>query len=251
MSACITACPVAEEPLGPPPGGGSGPVTLTSGMPNSGTATGDSESGDLGTDGELDLPGCDLLADPLDACGPDMACDPDTLTCVPANGVGLVDDECNDDTECVPGLVCFDARCRELCAPDLPGEETCEDGRVCTRTDSPLPGMCLEPCELLTQDCSVVFDACNLAVGSGGAPVSVCTSNPGAGVAGDACEDDGECLPSYLCTPAAVHSVPCANEAASCCTPACDTLELPCFGLEPICHLLGLEDQPNAGYCGP
>ncbi|KIG15774.1 hypothetical protein DB30_05344 [Enhygromyxa salina] len=227
----------------------SGPDTADT---DTDTDTGDSgESGDLGTDGELDLPGCDPLADPIEACGPAMACDPQTLACVPANGAGLVNDGCMNDGECTPGLVCFDMRCRELCGPDIPGEEMCNDDRVCTRASDPLPGLCLEPCTLLEQACSVAFDACNVAISSGGSLVSVCTANPGAGVDGDMCEADGECLPGYLCTAAAQHSLPCSGDAAFCCTPTCDVFEQSCFGLEPICHVLGLADQPGAGFCGP
>jgi hypothetical protein len=179
-----------------------------------------------------------------------MACDPETLTCVPANGFALVDDPCPNGTECMPGLVCFDDRCRELCGLDLIDEDECDGGRVCTLADAPLPGMCLEPCSLILQACSSIADACNLGFGAGAAIVAVCTSNFGAGVDGDACEIDGECLPGYLCTPASVHTLACANDAAACCAPICDVLEMPCFGVEPVCHVLGIQDQPGAGFCG-
>jgi hypothetical protein len=180
-----------------------------------------------------------------------MACDLETLACVPANGTGIVDEPCIDTGECTPGLVCADGRCRELCDPDISGKDECEADRVCTQAAAPLPGLCLEPCLLLTQICSVSGDACNLAVGTAGASVAVCTANPGEGTNGEPCERDGNCLPGYLCTPSDQHIAPCQNDAASCCAQACDLLELFCIGPEMVCYLLGIEDQPNAGVCGP
>lgn len=257
LSTCLAAC-VVDDPLDPRPSSGSaGTGTTISSAGATGVSTvstgltGDSDTGDLSSDDGLDLSGCDLLADPLDTCGHDLACDPETLACVPTSGVGIVDEPCTATSECTPALVCFDGRCRELCGPDIPGEDECDGDRVCTLADAPLPGLCLEPCLLLAQVCSVVGDACNLAVGSGDALVSACSSNPGAGVDGDQCEIDGDCLSGYLCTPANLHTLPCAGGALSCCTPSCDVFELPCFGLEPICNLLGIEDQPGAGFCGP
>lgn len=241
------ACAV-DEPLGPPPPNVSGPVTTT------GLSTGATEGGDSGTDGgEKDLDfssACDPLADPLTECGPGLACDVETLACVPATGTATVDDACTDDSECSPGLVCADDRCQSLCDPSVEGEDACDDNRLCTYADDPLPGLCAEPCELVTQACTIAGDACNRALGPGPAPVAVCTTNPGAGVEGDACALDGDCFPGYLCTPAQLHTLPCAGDADFCCAPICDLLILPCFGLEPICYPIGIEAQDGAGYCG-
>jgi hypothetical protein len=165
---------------------------------------------------------------------------------------GDVDDLCGGDDECASELACVDGRCRELCDPDpdLPGDDECDAGRVCTQADDPLPGVCLEPCVMLTPACSVDGDACNVESGTGGAPLAVCTSNPGVGISGDECVIDGDCLPSYLCTPELTHAAPCVNNSASCCTPSCDQNQKFCAGPDMVCYLLGIEDQPDAGYCG-
>ncbi|WP_106394691.1 hypothetical protein [Enhygromyxa salina] len=225
----------------------SGPITtsLSTGI----TDTGDSET-ETGEDGRDLTSDCDPLADLLTECGPNQACDVETLECVPATGSASVDEACADTSECAPGLVCADQRCQTLCDPSVEGDDECADGRICTYADEPLPGLCAEPCELVTQACSIAGDACNRGLGPGPEPVAVCTVNPGAGVEGDACQLDGDCFPGYLCTPAQLHTSPCAGDADFCCTPICDLLILPCFGLEPNCYPIGIEGQDSAGYCG-
>lgn len=175
-----------------------------------------------------------------------MRCDVETLMCVPAPGTGVVDDECVDDDQCAAPLVCVDGRCRELCAMT----QQCANSRICTVADAPLPGLCLAPCNLLVPNCSTPSDACKRGVDADGELVAVCTYNPGAGVEGSACERDGDCEIGFVCTPANQHTLPCAEDAAACCAALCDVNQLPCFGLEPFCILLGIADQPDAGYCG-
>jgi hypothetical protein len=249
----FAGCPI-DEGLGPPPPNFSGPVT--SGSPNDGSesASETDESGPLESETDesetADMGECDPLQDPLRECGPAMRCDPSTLTCIPANGAGLLHEICIDDDDCSPELVCHGERCRSLCSPSIPGEQDCDNNQLCTVADAPLPGLCLDPCSLLLPECSVAGDACKRALGPGDEPTSACVPNPGAGVDGDACSSDGDCSPGYLCTLASTHTEPCFEGAMACCTPLCDTSDLPCFGIEPICHELGIPDQPSAGYCG-
>ena len=233
----------------PPITNGSG---LDSGQSQSGNPANDDypsmtdESEDTGV---LDTAGCDPLLDPLEECGADMACDLDTLTCVSREGAGVVDDVCDDDGTCSPGLICFDGRCHSLCDPEA-ADSTCADAEVCVQALDPIPGVCRETCVLLDQDCTQPGDACNTGLGAGLEPVAVCTSNPGTGADGDACQVDGDCASNYLCTSTAVHSVPCLNNASACCTPICDVQLLTCLGLEPNCIPLSIPDQPDTGYCG-
>lgn len=222
-------------------------ASLSSGASLSGdTSTDESGTEDAGPG--LDTAGCDPLLDPLDECGPELTCDLDTLVCVPREGAGLVGEVCVSDDACSPGLICFDGRCRSLCDPEV--ESTCDDGQICVHADDPIPGICRESCILLDQDCPEPGDACNTALGPGLEPVAVCSQNPGTGVDGDACQVDADCATNFLCTDAQAHTFPCTNNATACCTPICDPLLLPCFGLEPICVPLGIPGQPDTGYCG-
>ena len=235
----VASCSSEDGSLPPPPPSFTGPVTGGA----SGGSTGET-GGELG-----DLPGCDPLLDPLIACGPGMACELETLTCVEHDGTGAVDEACTSTEECSAGLVCVEGRCRVLCDPE--GDlDTCEPGTVCADAAAPIPGVCRESCSLVDQVCSVAEDACNLVSGVGGALEAACTDNPGAGQSGDACSEDSECLPGFLCTASELHTLPCTGGAARCCAPVCDPLLLPCVGLEPVCTELGIPGQGSAGYCG-
>lgn len=237
--AWLLAC-VAEEPLGPPGKNMTGPVTTAA------SAGGGTEGTDAGpTD---DTPGCDPLADPESECGPAMACDLTSQTCVPALGTGLEGDLCADSSECSPGLHCASARCRRICDADL--EQGCEIGQICSVAEAPIPGLCLDRCELVLDACPIPSEACKRVLGAGGQVWAACVDNPGVGLAGDPCELDGDCGFGHLCTPAVLHTLPCIDAAPNCCTPICDPLELPCFGLEPLCYALGIPEQESAGFCG-
>jgi hypothetical protein len=239
---------VTEEPLGPPPKNMTGPVAGGSTSLEGGS---ESESGDSTDTGDTEPSECDPLADPVLECGPGMRCDLVTKACVETSGMGVLDEPCEDTDGCRPGLVCQEERCREPCDPTVDAYIECEeDGQVCTHADAPLPGLCREPCNLLLDNCSLGTDACKRGLGPGAEPLAVCIANPGAGVEGDPCEDDSECYPGFLCTLAGLHTFPCVDDAAACCAPICDTLELPCFGLEPICHPLEISDQESTGFCG-
>jgi len=235
----VVFCCTEEAPLGPPGQNVTGPVTSGS------VVEGDSEDSETGTPG--DMQGCDPLADPVSECGVDMVCDLFSNTCEPAFGSGGEDDPCATDDECEPGLICASNRCRPLCDAAL--DEGCADTQVCAAAVAPIPGVCLDRCLLVTNSCEFPGDACKRVLGAAGL-VAACIPNPGFGAQGEACDSDPECAPGNLCTPAADHALPCANEAPSCCAPICDTRELPCFGFEPVCYTLALADQPNAGYCG-
>ena len=244
-TAWLFAC-VIDDPLGPPGKNMTGPVT-SSGAGENGSDDEDSESeSETGTPG--DTGDCDPLADPESECGPAMACDLTSRDCVPAPGAGLEDDLCMDQDECSPGLVCVSGRCRQLCDADR--GEGCELEQICSSADEPIPGLCLATCELVIGTCPFPDDACKRVLDGEGEVWAACVDNPGNGLAGDPCDDDSECAPGYLCTDATQHTLPCADDASSCCTPVCDTLELPCFGVEPICNVLGIPGQENAGYCG-
>ncbi|HLT39500.1 MAG TPA: hypothetical protein VK034_24620 [Enhygromyxa sp.] len=231
---------VVDEPLGPPGKNMTGPVTTVS------VDSDDGESDESGTPG--DTPGCDPLADPESECGPDMACDLTSLTCVPALGTGLQDDPCTDPDECSPGLWCASGRCRELC--DVEGRQGCEPEQICSVAEPPIPGLCLAACQLAVNACELPGDACKRVLGAGGQVWAACVENPGFALAGDPCSSDGDCAAGYLCTAAALHTLPCVDQAASCCAPVCDTLELPCFGVEPVCYTLAIPGQESAGFCG-
>lgn len=233
---------VAEEPLGPPPPNMTGPVTG-----GSTSLEGGSES-ETGSGAGPDA--CDPLADPLLECGPGQRCDLLTRTCVDASGIGVLDELCETTDDCNPGLVCREDRCRELCDPTLEAHAECSGEQVCTYADAPLPGLCRAPCSLLLDDCEVGTDACKRGLGPDAELLAVCIANPGAGVEGDPCTFDGECNPGFLCTPSELHTLPCFDEAPACCAPICDTLQLLCLGLEPVCYPLGIPGQASVGFCG-
>jgi len=218
----------------------TGPVTSSS----SGS-TGESETETGAPD---DLPGCDPFVDPELECGPEMTCDLTLRTCTPATGTGLLDDPCAATEECSPGLVCAGDRCRQPCDPKF--GTGCNTDAICRVTTEPISGLCLERCELAFDSCSVAGDACKRVIDPGGQTQAACVENPGAGLAGDACEADIECWPGYLCVPEQFHTLPCANLAARCCTPICDLDELFCLGLEPACYTLEIPGQESAGFCG-
>jgi hypothetical protein len=235
----LFAC-VAEPSFGPPGQNMTGAVTTVS------TSNHQDTSGETGSPN--DSPGCDPLADPVAECGPDMACDLTSNTCATATGDAAEDDLCTSTSDCVAGLVCVGGRCRAMC--DATTGEGCAADRLCVVAADPIPGLCLVPCELAFGVCNLPGDACKRVIVLDGEVDSACVSNPGFGANGDACLSDPDCAPGYLCTEAGLHTLPCANEAASCCAPVCDTLELPCFGTEPACYLLGIPGQDNTGFCG-
>jgi hypothetical protein len=237
----------AETPLGPPGSNMTGPVTTGSNTADGDESGGDAETGETGAPGDSST-GCDPLADPVVECGPGMACDLTSWDCVAAGGQQQQDDPCMATAECVAGLICVTGRCQTLCDVEL--ANACKDGRVCIAALPPIPGLCAEPCELILDACSSPGDACKRALGMGGVPQAACVGNPGVGLSGDPCLDDSDCAPAHLCTPSATHTLPCFEGASRCCAPVCDPIELPCFGLEPICYPLGIPGQEGAGFCG-
>jgi hypothetical protein len=238
-----------EEPLPPPPPNNA-PGFSSGSQTSAASDTAGSSEDDTGGDTGVSSDGpCDPLEAPQDECGPGLACDLSTLECVP-EGAAALDESCDDHPDCEAGLACHEGSCVALCNPDSADAVDCPEGRVCTQASAPLPGACLVTCDLLLDDCPLDGQACKPGTGPGSSTVAVCVQNPGAGTEGDACVDDTECAPGYLCTDAAVHTLPCPNDATSCCAPVCDLVEFPCFGLEPICYPLGIEGQDTAGYCG-
>jgi hypothetical protein len=177
-----------------------------------------------------------------------MACDLTSQLCVPASGTGLEDDLCLDPSECTPGLLCADGRCRRLCDAEI--GEGCDADQICVVASAPIPGLCLTACALALESCPFPSDACKRVLGNGGQVRAACLDNPGFAISGDPCLTDIDCAPGFLCTPAGLHTLPCFDEAASCCAPICDIDELPCFGLEPLCYTLGIPGQEDAGFCG-
>ncbi len=243
----IGAC--SEDPrFDPVPPGETEPVQSVGG------GDGDEVGDESDTGSELDLPGCDPFGDPAIECGAAMSCDPSTRECVPALGEATLGDPClsrGGTDECAPGLSCAEGRCRSVCSstltdPDAPGG--CPNESVCALVDATW-GVCLEGCQLSLQDCNFPGEACNRVVDPEGQNVA-CTSNPGVAAEGTGCTQDSECLAGLLCTEAALHSLGCLDGAAKCCTFACDSLELPCIGAEPVCYTLGILDQEDAGFCG-
>lgn len=256
MFACVFACLFActEDPeLGPPPSNMTTPVTGIVGEDEADETATDTNAETSSPD---DLPACDPFEDPVISCGPGLECSFATFECEAAPGQGGEGEICEDELDCLAGLVCEWGRCREPCdpelvdaAPDDPG--TCPADQLCTVAEqSAAPGTCAPPCSLVDQDCLEDGTACNRGLGAGGQLLAVCTQNPGAAFVGDACESDGDCNVGLLCTPASDHTLPCAGEAPSCCAAICDPLLLPCSGLEPVCYVLGIADQDQAGYCG-
>lgn len=239
--ALLLAC-VVDEPLGPPGKNMSGPVTAGS------TANPGEDESESETETPGDMLGCDPLADPESECGAAMRCDLTSLTCVAALGTGLEDDPCTTHDECSPSLICASGRCRRLC--DATAGEGCETEQICSDAAEPIPGLCLAECELAFDACPLPGEACKRVVGAGGQVWAACVDNPGLALIGDPCVVDQECAPGYLCTAAAEHTLPCVDDAASCCAPICDTFELPCVGAEPICIVLDIPGQEGAGYCG-
>lgn len=243
LSAClaISSCSV-DRSLGPPGKNMSGPVT-TSSTEDSDGSDGETETGSLG-----DLPGCDPLADPEQECGPEMACDLTHRVCVSATGTGLIDEFCDGDQQCSPGLICASGRCRQPCDANL--EAGCGPEAICSVAPDPIPGLCLPSCVLSLGNCTIPGDACKRVIGFGGQLWAACVENDGVGLTGDACEVDRNCSANHLCTASEFHVLPCTDQAARCCAPICDLLELPCFGLEPVCHPLEIPGQETAGFCG-
>jgi hypothetical protein len=202
-------------------------------------------------------PGCDPFDDPNDQCGPAMDCDPSSLQCVDATGSLELGEACDVEgvgDECAAGLICAERRCRAICNPagllddpDAPG--SCPTKEQCVLVESDW-GVCLSRCLLVSQDCATAGEGCNRAQGPMG-PVAACTYNPGSAGETEPCASDSDCQTGLLCTPGDLHSVPCNNMAASCCTFVCDSLELPCVGTEPGCYSLSIAGQESAGYCGP
>lgn len=245
------AC-VESPSLGPPPDGHTSPILTVGGGDEI-----DDQSDDPSTSVDTsDMPGCDPFTDPSDECGAAMDCDPSQLVCVPANGTLALGETCDVEgvgDPCSPGLLCNEGRCREPCDPfgDLDDPEapgSCPATETCALVESHW-GVCLARCSLILQDCASPGEACNRAQGPAEV-VAACTRNPGSGGETEACASDGDCLVGLLCTPQSVHSIACANMAASCCTFVCDAEELPCVGAEPGCYALGIADQSSAGYCG-
>lgn len=200
------------------------------------------------SEADADMPGCDPFGDPLTECGSASTCDPATRTCIPAPGSVLLGEPCTTRGaagECAPGLVCAEGRCRAVCDPASEG--ACPSEAICALADRAW-GVCLASCFLVAQTCSVPGEACNRVIGPSGVDVA-CTLNPGLGSEGAGCTIDQDCLPGLLCTDASQHSLGCVDAAGSCCTFACDLLELPCVGLEPVCQPLGIPGQEDAGFC--
>lgn len=246
LSACTFERPDTSGGTGFATGGG-GSLSSSSTTTDGADATSTGDSGDSSGPGGLDVPGCDPLLDPAQECGPDLTCDLDTLSCVPRQGVGVVDDPCVDDGECSPGLICIDERCRSLC--DVEGAASCGVGEVCVDAFDPIPGLCLDDCDIIMQTCSHPDDGCNRATGPGPSLVAACTANPGMGTSDEACNVDGDCFPGHLCTDEAQHANSCIGGAPACCAPICDSFNPFCVGFE-VCTDLGITDQPGAGYCG-
>lgn len=230
------------EPLGE---GASSPVS--SGSPL------DDEAGD--TDSDMAV-GCDPFADPTDECGAGNTCDPETGECRAASGTTMLSDTCSSEglaDPCAPGLLCREGRCRQPCDPggdlsDPAAKGSCPSEDECVLV-SETYGICLTRCSLVQQDCTLAFEACNRAEGVDDL-VAVCTRNLGSATENEACASDGDCLAGLLCTPQAQHQTTCANMGASCCATICDSDQLGCFGIEQICHVVGIPGQETAGYCG-
>jgi len=239
--ALLLAC-VADEQLGPPGKNMTGAVTTVA------TANPDEDESESETGTPGDMLGCDPLADPELECGPAMRCDLTSRACVPALGTGLAGDLCTDHDQCSPALICASGRCLPLC--DAMTDEGCEAEQICSAAAEPIPGLCLTECELAFDACPFPGDACKRVVGAGGQVWAACVDNPGNALLGDPCVADQECAPGYLCTDAAEHTLPCVDDASSCCAPICDTFELPCLGAEPVCYVLDIPGQEGAGYCG-
>lgn len=243
------AC-VEHPSLGPPPENHTSPI-LTVGGGDEFADQDDDDSSD-----SSDMVGCDPFANPTDECGFGMDCDPSQLVCVEANGMLPVGEPCDVEgvgDECSPGAICIEGRCREPCDPNgelddpnAPG--SCPTTDTCVLVESNW-GVCLEACSLILQDCATAGEACNRGQGALDL-VAACTRNPGSAGETEPCASDGDCLQGLLCTPQALHSAECASMAASCCTFICDTDEFLCVGAEPNCYVLGIDDQPSAGYCG-
>lgn len=254
----VLGCPAEDPQLGDPPANGSGPTTMTAGAGNSaGSGVADDTDTDSDTGVVEDMgTGCDPWADPLEECGENAECSFETLECSPTTGTGITGDPCTSELDCSPGLVCTGELCAQPCDitlldeedPNLPG--ACADGEVCAAATDPIPGICLTECNLVAQDCAGPSEGCNVVTGPGGLPRAGCTLNLGAAADGDACEFDEDCDIGLLCTEAAVHAVPCPNDAASCCTAICEPIEAPCIGVEGTCFNLNIDGQNTTGYCG-
>jgi hypothetical protein len=243
LSAQTLSC-TPETSLGPPAANMTGPVTTGS---NSSDDDGSGSEGETGAPSDTSM-ACDPLADPVLECGRGMACDLTSGDCVAAVGEQQAGDPCVATDECVAGLICATGRCQALC--DVAVTDACAGDRVCIAATPPIPGLCAENCDLILDACSVPGDACKRAVGMGGVLQAACVGNPGVGLTGDPCLDDSDCAAAHLCTDTAVHTLPCIDGASRCCAPVCDPIELPCFGLEPLCYPLDIPGQESAGFCG-
>jgi len=221
-------------------GGASGGNTSVQSAGTTSTPTGPDMGGETGDEG------CDAYADPVEECGPGQRCDFASLTCVETEGAALLDEPCASTDACSPGLVCFDGYCAPPCDP-LVDELACDDGLVCAATLAPFPGACLSPCDLILQDCPVPGQACNLEYDGNGAPITVCTANPGDAEEGQPCQLDGDCAERHLCLGSEFHAQPCIANAPACCSALCNDEQF-CFGFELTCVLF--EELANVGYCG-
>jgi hypothetical protein len=251
----LLAC-VESPSLGPAPANFTSPITSGGADEIDDQDEQDGQNDESTSVDTSDLPGCDPFADPSDECGAGMDCDPRQQTCGPASGALALGEVCDVEgvgDPCSPGLICTQGRCRQPCDPtadladpDAPGSCPITDACVLVESDW---GVCLAACSLILQDCVTPGEGCNRADGAEGL-VAACTRNPGSGGETEPCASDGDCLIGLLCTPQSMHSIECADSAASCCTFVCDLDELLCVGVEPSCTALDIASQPSAGYCG-
>ena len=105
-------------------------------------------------------------------------------------------------------------------------------------------GLCRQGCQPLLQDCPDGA-ACFIRFEAG---ESVCAPDNPMNEAGVACETYNDCAQGFHCTPSALVGG-CPDDAPSCCTQQCDTLEPTACQPVGMCLNAGVTLDPEAGIC--
>ena len=146
--------------------------------------------------------------------------------CVSAGATDL-GEPCEFGNDCIPGALCTNGICQEVCdaSDDAEADVSCAEkcGSIVTFTPAEWGiGACVDAapeitCDFWTQDCEDPAQQC-IPFSTG----STCLNSNGEGAVGEACGNTQDCTNGLLC-------------AASVCTEACSIDEFPASPDTPIC----------------
>lgn len=144
---------------------------------------------------------------------------------------------------CGPDAGCYFGECRQLCTFDEDSYPHCPPGQFCNAARISL--WCVPYCDPLLQDCGPGF----VCIDPGDGWYFECIPD-GSGDGGqvfDPCEAANGCDPGLLCASTA-GAVECAQNAAGCCLPLCDTLVPNCPGAGQQCVPWYPEGESPPGF---